>query len=156
MKLLCNIIPRQHSVKSAAECKEFAPPLIQGKTTVESCHLWDQRMYCNRTRAVGDNVYVPLSIPLPTTCRFVETCLNTELDTITLRGKKANGDAVEKVCGLYIHGGNHRIINQWRDFCQEMDIQAGYGLLLEVVNGAQNIVTVDIEDDGDDEWEEEE
>ncbi|KAK7243205.1 hypothetical protein RIF29_37995 [Crotalaria pallida] len=80
--------------------------------------------------------------------RFVETCLNTELDTITLRGKKANGVAVEKICGLYIHGGNHRIIiNQWRDFCQEMDIQAGYGLLLEVVNGAQNIVTVDIEDD---------
>ncbi|KAK7269342.1 hypothetical protein RIF29_22067 [Crotalaria pallida] len=29
--------------------------------------------------------------------RFVETCLNTELDTITLRGKKANGAAVEKV-----------------------------------------------------------
>ncbi|KAK7255347.1 hypothetical protein RIF29_28755 [Crotalaria pallida] len=88
--------------------------------------------------------------------RFVTTCLNTELDTITLRGKKGNGDAVEKVCALYIHAGNHRIMNQWRDFCQEMDIQAGYGLLLEVVNGAQNIVTVEIEDDGDDEWEEEE
>ncbi|KAK7256773.1 hypothetical protein RIF29_30248 [Crotalaria pallida] len=48
--------------------------------------------------------------------RFVATCLNTELDTITLRGKNGHGNAVEK----------------------------------------GNIITVEIEDDGDDEWEEEE
>ncbi|KAK7243895.1 hypothetical protein RIF29_38708 [Crotalaria pallida] len=88
---------------------------------------------------------------------FVANCLNTELNTITLRGKAGNGNGndVEKVCGLYIGAGNHKITNTWRDFCVEMDIQVGFGLVLEVVDGARNIVFVKIKDQGEDEDDEE-
>ncbi|KAK7257119.1 hypothetical protein RIF29_30851 [Crotalaria pallida] len=79
---------------------------------------------------------------------FVNVCINNQLNTITLRGvdENYNGIGVERTCGLYVSGSNYRITNGWRDFCQAMGIEAGFGLVLGVIDGARNIVSVEIED----------
>ncbi|KAK7274505.1 hypothetical protein RIF29_15597 [Crotalaria pallida] len=81
---------------------------------------------------------------------FVNACINNQLNTITLRGIDANGNGngLETTCGLYVNDPNYRITNGWRDFCHGMGIEAGFGLVLGVVDEARNIVTVQIEDHG--------
>ncbi|KAK7281188.1 hypothetical protein RIF29_08950 [Crotalaria pallida] len=89
---------------------------------------------------------------------FVNGCINNQLNAITFRGVdgNGNGNGLERTCGLYVSGSNYRITNGWRDFCQGMGIEPGFGLVLGVVDGARNIVIVQIDDHGDNENEDDE
>ncbi|KAK7259587.1 hypothetical protein RIF29_25196 [Crotalaria pallida] len=72
---------------------------------------------------------------------FVNECLNTQIDNITLR-VVSNNQFMDFQCGLYVNTNTYKISHGWRNFCEEMGFVGGNSLILNVIDGQNNIVKV--------------